>query len=192
MELKESDIKQFKKDVYKYYKKLFPALERKSYRILKKSYSKGTTSILGILEQNKIIGFMIINQIKNNKYMQLDYFAIFPEYQSKGYGKQAIIELKKLYSDYYGIFIEIEKIGLGENDKENELRKRRAKFYEKLGFVKLNVDLELYKVIYSPYILFCSDFRENDDKIIKDIFKIYNEILGERKINKNCRVLIDI
>lgn len=48
MELKESDIKQFKKDVYKYYKKLFPALERKSYRILKKSYSKGTTSILGI------------------------------------------------------------------------------------------------------------------------------------------------
>lgn len=192
MELKELDIKQFKKDIYKYYKRLFPALERKSYRTIKRTYNNGIMKILGIFDESELIGFMITNEIRDGKYIQLDYFAIFPEYQSKGYGKQAIIELKKLYSDYYGIFIEIEKIGLGENDKENELRRRRSKFYEKLGFVKLKVDLELYKVIYSLYVLTYNDIREDDDRVIEELFKIYKEVFGEKRVNKNCKVLIDI
>ena len=192
MELKPLELKQFKKEIYKYYKELFPTEERKPYRILKKSYNKGITIILGIKEIDKFIGFMIINKIKDNQYLQLDYFAIFKEYQSKGYGKKSIKELKEKYNSYNGIFIEIEKLGLGENEEENIQRERRAKFYEQLGFVKLHNDLELYKVIYSPYVLFCTNIREDDKKIINDIFKIYNQILGEKRINKNCKVLTNM
>ena len=38
MELKIVDIKEFKKNIYPEYKKIFPETERKSYRCLKKTY----------------------------------------------------------------------------------------------------------------------------------------------------------
>lgn len=46
MELKILEIEQFKKDIYKYYKQLFPLLERKPYGILKRTYNKGICNIL--------------------------------------------------------------------------------------------------------------------------------------------------
>lgn len=191
MKLKILDIKQFKKDIYKYYKKLFPVLERKSYRTIKRVHNNGIMKILGIFDESELVGFMIVNELEESKYIQLDYFAILAEYQSKGYGKRAIMELKNLYSECYGIIIEAEKLGLGKNDKENEIRKRRVKFYEQLGFVKLKHDLELYKVIYSLYVLTCNDIKEDNNRIIEELFKIYKKVFGEKRVNKNCKVLID-
>lgn len=153
MKLEILDIKQFKKDIYKYYKKLFPTSERKSYRTIKRAYNNVIMKILGIFDESELVGFMIVNEIEESKYIQLDFFGIFPKQQSKGYGKRAIMELKNLYSEYYGIIIEIEKLGLGKNNKENLQRERRAKFYEKLGFVKLKGDLLLYKAMCIRYML---------------------------------------
>ena len=128
----------------------------------------------------------IVKLMSENKLPLEETISIFEE------GQKLIKELKEKYNSYNGIFIEIEKLGLGENEEENIQRERRAKFYEQLGFVKLHNDLELYKVIYSPYVLFCTNIREDDKKIINDIFKIYNQILGEKRINKNCKVLTNM
>lgn len=127
--------------------------------------------------------------LKNNPIVQLDYFAILPKYQHKGYGTCAIKLLKEMYRSYDGIFIEIEKVGEADTDKENQTRQRRAKFYENLGFSKMGFDLKLYTVIYSTYILPCSKNVFSDKKVIEDIFEIYNAILGEERIRKNCKVI---
>lgn len=122
--------------------------------------------------------------------MQLDYFAILPQYQGKGYGSNAIKLLKELYKNYDGIFIEIEKVGNGNTVQENEIRQRRAKFYENLGFCELEFGLNLYTVIYSTYILPCLKNTFSDEEVMKNILEIYNAILGEQNVKKNLQVIL--
>lgn len=189
MKLVSIDIKEFKKDVYADYKKLFPEEERKDFKWLKSSFEKGITIFLKIIVENKFIGFFIANIIKDIKCVQLDYFAILPEYQSKGYGTEAIRKLKEEYKDYYGIFIEIEKVGEGKTLEENEIRQKRANFYERMGFSKMNFDLDLFQVIYSPYILNCGVDDIKEENVIEDIWEIYRLIMGEKRLRKNCKVI---
>lgn len=189
MELKIVDIKEFKKNIYPEYKKIFPEIERKSYRCLKKTYKNNIMKIIEILVDDELVGFFILNLLKGNSYIQLDYFAILPEYQHRGYGTQAIKILKNMYQQYDGIFIEIEKLNCGENEEENRIRQRRAKFYENLGFYKLDFDLDMYTVIYSAYILPCQKNEFIGSEVIKEIYKIYKAILGEKRTEKNCKVL---
>lgn len=190
MYLKKVDIKEFKKDLYEEYKKIFPKEERKTYEDIERSYNKNITDIIEIIVDEQCVGFIIINSIKNNRIILLDYFAILPKYQHKGYGTNAIKLLKEMYETYDGIFIEIEKVGNGATDLENRTRQRRAKFYENLGFCKMGFELDFYKVIYSTYILPCSKRTFFDKKVIEDIFEIYRAILGEEKLKKNCKVII--
>ena len=189
MYLKKVDIKEFKKLIFKEYKKIFPRLERKLYMTLKKSYNQHITDIIEIIEEEKFVGFIITNFQKHNPYVQLEYIAILSEYRNKGYGTNAIKLLKELYKEYDGIFIEIEKTGEASSDEENQIRQRRAKFYEKLGFHKMGFDLELYKIIYSPYILPCSKNEFSDEKAIKYFFEIYNATLGKRRVRKNYKIV---
>ena len=98
--------------------------------------------------------------------------------------------LKEKSKDYYGIFIEIEKPELASSEEENKIRQKRAKFYERLGFIKLKFDLELFNVIYSTYLLPCSKENILEEKVIEDILEIYNAISGEKRIKENCKLIL--
>lgn len=189
MELIKVNIGEFKNLIYPYYKRLFPRNERKSYFMIKYGYNKGITSIIKITDNLKFVGFMIVNSLPNNEYLQLDYFAILPEYQNKGYGTKAIKLLAYENKDYFGIFIEIEKIGMGKNNIENNLRLRREKFYKRLNFYNLNYDLNLFKVIYTPYVFQICNKKIKDEIILQRVFEIYKALLGEKIINKNCNII---
>lgn len=189
MKLINIDIKTFKKDIYINYKKMFPRLERKSYNHLKKCSELGMSDFIEIVENDDIIGYMILNKIRDIEYVQLDYFAILPKYQNKGYGTKALELLRKKYNDFNGIFIEVEKVGLGKNEIENNQRSRRDKFYRNIGFITLNYDFTLYKVIYTPYILFTKNEREDEKEIVNKMFKLYYTTVcmnNLKKFNKYC------
>lgn len=188
IELVNVDIKEFKQTIYKKYEKLFPENERKSYRFIKHTYNLGITKIIKIVDDSKFIGFMIANKIENVNYLQLDYFAILPEYQNKGYGTKAIKLLKEQCKNYNGVYIEVERVR-NDNTNEDKIRAKRVKFYENIGFYKLSFDLLLFSVEYSLYILETSDIKEDEEKITKDIFTIYNTIIGEKRVRKYCHVL---
>lgn len=102
--------------------------------------------------------------------------------EQKPYG--LLIEQEKKSN---GIFIEIEKVGLGKDEKENQFRKRRQQFYEKLGFKKLNFDLFLFDVIYMPYVF--SNIESAEETIIKEISNIYEKTLEKEKMQKNCKII---
>lgn len=190
MRLVEVDIKKFRHIIYPEYVKLFPEVERKSYRRIKKAVKNKLSKIIEIVADEQFVGFMIINTLENNPYVQLDYLAILPNHQNKGYGKEAIKLLKKQYENYNGIFIEVEKLGLGKNEEENRIREKRVSFYENLGFYKMNFDLELFTVIYSAYLLPGLETENSDKEIINYILKIYTAILGKNKVKKNCKVMM--
>lgn len=185
IELKSVDIKEFKKNLYSQYMKLFPKNERKPLSLLKECYVRKILTILEIIDDKQIVGFMILNKLPKSKYLQLDYFAIFEQYQSKGYGSKALRKLQEISTRYNGIYIEAEK----PDEAEDGVKNKRIKFYERLGCYKLNLSLDLFNIIYTILILPTSDKREDDDTIMKDIFDIYIEVAGKKAVKKYCKII---
>lgn len=126
-----------------------------------------------------MVGFMLLNRVKDNGYAQLDYLAILPQYRNSKFGTKALQILLEQEKESSGIFIEIEKVGLGKDREENLLREKRKNFYEKVGFKKLNFDLFLFDVIYTPYLF--SNIKDDEDIIIDEILNIYESIVGKEK-----------
>ncbi len=191
MELINIDYKEFKAEIYQKYIEIFPEEERKTLEAMEKNYNKNITRFIKIDEEKELIGFCIMNSIENNRYMQLDYFAILPEYQNKGYGTKAIKELEKVVQNYDAIFVEIEKLGYGANTAENEIREKRAKFYERLGFHKLDTNLKWFNSLFlSVYYLKLNDnLIYDEEEILNNIFEIYYNVHGRKKVNENCEII---
>lgn len=187
LKLKDINIDEFKKEIYSYYLDIFPEEERKPLKLLNSSYKKNYTKIIEILYKNEIVGFMILNKVKDKGYELLDYFAILPQYRNLKIGTKALQKLLEQEENNKGIFIEIEKVGLGKDKEENLIRERRRNFYEKVGFRKLNFDIFLYDVIYTPYIF--SNIKDDEDIIIAEILNIYEAISGKEKIKQNCEII---
>ena len=191
MELINIDYKEFKAEIYQKYIEIFPEEERKTLEAMEKNYNKNITRFIKIDEEKELIGFCIMNSIENNRYMQLDYFAILPEYQNKGYGTKAIKELEKVVQNYDAIFVEIEKLGYGANKEENEIREKRAKFYERLGFHKLDTNLKWFNSLFlSVYYLKLNDnLIYDEEEILNNIFGIYYKVHGKKKVDENCEII---
>ncbi len=187
IKLKDIDIYEFKKEVYSYYLDIFPEDERKPLELLQSSYERHYTKIIEILYKNEIVGFMVLNRVKDKGYAVLDYLAILPQYRNNKLGTKALQMLLEQEKDNRGIFIEIEKVGLGKDAEENLLKANRKKFYEKLGFKKLNFDLYLFGVVYTPYLF--SNIKDNEDMIINEILNIYESISGKERIKQNCKII---
>lgn len=185
--LKDINIQEFKEKIYSYYLEIFPEDERKPIELIQSSYEKKYTKIIEILYKNEIVGFMLLNKVKDKWYAVLDYLAIFPQYRNNQLGTKALKRLLEQEKENSGIFIEIEKVGLGKNKEENLLRERRKNFYEKLGFKKLSFDLLLFDVVYTPYLF--SNLKDNEDIIIDEILNIYESISGKDRIKQNCKII---
>ena len=183
----EVDIKEFKSDIYKYYLEIFPKNEQKPLELIKRSYNNGYSRIFKILNNGILVGFMILNRIHENGYVILDYLAILPKYQNMGFGTQALKCLLEQENKSKGIFIEVDKVDLGKDEEENLIRKKRKKFYEKIGFKRLNFDLLLYEVMFMPYIYLNIDAEEKS--IINEIWKIYEAIYSPKEISKHCKII---
>ena len=186
MELININFKEFREDVYQKYIEIFPEEERKTLETIERNYNKNITRFIKIDEENKLIGFFIMNSIENDRYMQLDYFAILPEYQNKGYGTKAIKELKKVVPNYDAIFVEIEKLGYGANKVENKIREKRAKFYDRLEFNKLNVDLKWFNSLFLSiyYLKLNENLTYDEEEILNNIFEIYYKVHGKKRLTK--------
>lgn len=187
MNLKYIGIDEFKKDVYAYYLEIFPEDERKPLGLIQSSYNKKYTKIIEILYKNEMVGFMLLNRVKDKGYSVLDYLAILPQHRNSKLGTKALRLLLEQEKESRGIFIEIEKIGLGKDKEENLLREKRKNFYEKIGFEKLNFDLFLFDVIYTPYLF--SNIKDDEDMIIDEILNIYQSVSGKERIKQNCKII---
>lgn len=185
------DLEEFKQNLYSYYVELFPEEERKSMKTLGKLLKKGIEKLLKIVDGNTTVGFIIYCALENNPYVWLDYFAILPEYQNRGYGSKTILLLKDFFCDYGVIYGEVEKRGLGKDELENEQRDRRYKFYQRLGFIFLEeCDLNLWNVIYTPCILKIKEMSIDSKMVMKNAFALYSGVLGKRNVKKHGSYVI--
>ncbi len=190
MKLNKIDIEHFRNIVYPEYLKIFSEEERKSLELIELLYHKGIMNFIEITYKNNFIGFIIINIIDDIKYIQLDYFAILPNYQKKGYGTRVITMLKTLYSQYKGIFVEVEALSSELDKQDKEIKQRRINFYENLGFQRLNYEFKWFdSLILVPYILPISHVKEYDDIVLNNILNLYAETHGNKKLQKSLQVI---
>ena len=185
-----TDYKEFRKKIYKDYVKIFPKTERKNLSKLEDMNKRNILKIYKVIEKDVYVGFVMIVNV-NNKISLLEYFAILPKYRNKGYGTKTIKLLKTLLKSDL-IFVEIEKLGLGENKKENDIRIKRNNFYNKLKFINISgFDLSICDVIFSPYIYYLNENKYTTKKIIKELFKIYIETYDEEIVEKYYKVIFN-
>lgn len=188
--LKEIDDKEFERDVYKYYVELFAEDERQPLELLKKLFEEGNLKFVKIMDNEVNVGFFIYVTTRDNPYVWLSYFAIYKEFQNKKYGMNATKRFKNFFSNYDGIYGEIEKLGLGENEEENRIREKRFNFWYNLGFELLNIDSLLYGVVYSSCALKLKENVKTSNREILDYgFKLYEAVMGKESVKKNCFIL---
>lgn len=125
------------------------------------------------------VGFFMLEKIDDNSPYYLDYFGIFKKHQNKGIGTQSIQKLLEKVGEE-GLYIEIEK-----EDTKNDITLRRAEFYKKLGFKRIDSEYLLYNVLYTPYIYTKTNVtKEEVDKVM---FEYYIINCGKKEIKNNCK-----
>ena len=107
----------------------FPLLERMSFDEIFDFASDTNTDVLGIYDDKKPIGFVVL--LKNEECGYIYYLAMDSRIRSKGYGSAAIQKMIEVYSDLL-LVLDFEVID--ENAENNAQRIRRKNFYLRNGF----------------------------------------------------------
>ena len=118
----------------------------------------------------------MLEKLNDDYPFYLDYFAIFNEFQNKGYGTKAIQILTNKIVNNNGLIAEIES--------EN---KDKLEFYKRLGFNKTGSEYLLYDVLYTPI----TNINKNISKEKMDIifFNYYKTNCGEHDIKTKCKII---
>lgn len=183
IDIVEITINEFKNNIYDKYVNLFPEDEQREWFKIENTYKKGIEKFYKIVLNNEIIGFFMLEKLNDNYPFYLDYFAIFREFQNKGYGSKAIEKLIDKIIGNNGLIGEIEKVCTN-----NPITIERFHFYSKLGFKKIDSEYLLYNVLYTPIIYINSEniIKEKFDKIFFDYYLIN---CGEKETKKNCKMI---
>ena len=170
--------------------KQFPISELKPFEIFKSLFCQNNYIIYEAQENNQDIGYIIIVEDNKDKFIWVDYLAIFKEFHSKGFGSSILNKLKEQYKDFNGCYLEVEK-----PDKNNPNTIRRINFYKKHGAVKLPVDyyypnktgclpMDLYYIPYNKTEI------NNILYVIKQVFNfLHKDIENIDEIYKRIKIL---
>ena len=182
MRLQNVTIQEFENKLYSEYIKIFPKEEQRDWKNIKKTYEKGIEKFYIIVEEEVVVGFIMLE--KNEKYESyyIDYFAILEEYRNKGIGTKALqLLLENVVKDNL-LFLEIEK-----PVETNVETIKRKKFYINLGFKEIESEYLLYKVLYKPFVY--SKKYISKEKIDIIMFDYYIINCGKEAVKANCRII---
>lgn len=177
IKIDEIEIIEFENDIYDKYIMLFPKEEQREWKDIKKAYENDVEKFYKICLDDEVIGFFMLEKLDDKPYY-LDYFAIYRNYQGMGYGSLA---LKMLIEKIKFLVCEIESIDPSKNETV-----KRYKFYEKLGFKKIDSLYLLYGVNYVP-LIYGVDLEKSD--VDKLFFSYYNFNCGRNAVILNCKII---
>ncbi len=136
--------------------KQFPFYEMKSQLAIKQLLERGKYHLLLAYDGNVAVGYLILYADRRSRTLWLDYFAVFGQFHSKGYGSRLLPLLKQCYPAARGCYMEVER---PESYALDSIR--RTQFYRHCGARRLNLDY-LYPCVGGmfPMHLFFLPFDE--------------------------------
>ncbi|WP_053365190.1 GNAT family N-acetyltransferase [Bacillus sp. FJAT-27245] len=124
----------------------FAPEELKEYSQLESLIAKEKYKILlaNHIELDSLIGYACIYEIEEINALWLDYLAVDVQFRNLGYGSALFHSIAgyKKGEGSLGVFLEVEIPG-EEVGTNQEIQKRRIRFYEKNGATRLPVDYQL-------------------------------------------------
>ncbi|MCM1988196.1 GNAT family N-acetyltransferase [Oceanirhabdus seepicola] len=130
--------------IYDRFEKDFPPDERKDRKQIESLMLKNKYKLIiakhSILSE--VLGYAFIYETENLGLIWIDYIAINPKFQSKGYGSLLFNKVMERSNDVKGIIVEVERAD-HENLHIREKQKRRIDFYKRLGARRLNIAYHL-------------------------------------------------
>lgn len=127
--------------VYRLYRKAFPASERKPFGIIYSMHRKGKTDLWCIRTDNRFSGFA--STVNGDALVLLDYLAVDPRCRGEGIGTAALRLFLAAYPGQ-GVFVEIEDTAFPGADQS--VRLRRKQFYRNCGMEDLQVTAQVFGV----------------------------------------------
>ena len=182
LKIEEITVLEFEEKIYDRYIMLFSHEEQRDWSTIKEAYKKGYEKFYAILDNDNIIGFFMLEKLNDYPYY-LDYFAIYEEYQSKGYGSKSIELLLKDIVKEDGLIGEVEKV-----TDEDPITVKRWKFYEKLGFKKYD-DIRFSYTVLFDLIIYPKDFKLSGLEVANMLLDYYKINIGEEETNKLCKII---
>lgn len=179
------------KEIGQIYKKQmqndFPVSEIKPLERINSLFQRGLYEGYGLFWEKEIIGYAFLTTAKDSEWKLLDYFAVCSKYRSNGYGSKFLTMLKEglKKENAKALLIEIESIESSTSKCEEQIRKRRRKFYMNNEMIAINecatiFDME-YEILYYSF-----GGRYETDQIIRKYAKIYQSTLPGKLYEKNC------
>lgn len=170
-EIKDYNSFEFKQSI-NIYENSFPSNETRPFEdIVNMLKNDKNYHLIASLNNNSVIGISLMYIFRSLNFGLLDYMAITPSYRGQGVGKKifnfTFKKLSSIISNGIGLLIEIQKENNLLNQQERTIRKKRIRFYNKLGVKFLDIVNYLLPPI-SPSIK-----AEEMYLIIKSIKKIY-------------------
>ena len=110
----------------------FPESELKSEMQFKQLIKNPNYQIINCYSDNKNIGYLFCFI---DDYILVDYFAVFRQYQSTGFGTKVLKSLFEQYSHLKGCLFEVEKI-----DNSDIKTQKRQEFYKRLGCIDSGIN----------------------------------------------------
>ena len=161
-------------EIHELYEISFPENEKMPFRIVLQKREAGVMRLFSVEDGGEFVGFCNITLCEDA--LVLNYFAICPDKQNRGYGSAVVSQLIEKYPDR-SIVIDIED---DEAEAENtEQRIKRKAFYVRLGFSVMPFRLTIFGV---PSLIMSSG-REYNFEEYRNIFaQVFSERGAKRLI----------
>lgn len=175
-------------EVYSAYcPKYFPKDELKPITTIEWLLNRHIYRGFGIYDSDALLGFAFFVQVKGQKTVLLDYYAILESYRNLGIGGQCLGMLTGVFPDHDGIFIESENPHFASNEEQQDIQTRRIGFYTRNKAVKTPLVSTLFGVHYRILYLNASGKAFKNAPSAQDYYRmldaIYQEMFPEKYYN---------
>lgn len=145
--LRKADAKELEL-YYSWMKQQFHPGELKSLAHISNMCARNLYSAYGLWMEEELIAYALLGNTADQSRYLLDYYAVLPEHQDKGWGGRFLNMLKETLGSE-AILLEVEDPDYAPDAAEKAHWSRRIRFYEKNGCLHTGVKLNLYGFDYA-------------------------------------------
>ncbi len=157
--------------------------ELKSLAHISDMCDRGLYCAYGLWQDETLIAYALLANTADRRIHMLDYYAVLPEYQDKGWGGKFLRMLHKTLGGD-SILFEVEDPDYAPDEEERAHWQRRIRFYENNGCLHTGVKLNLYGFDYTLMQLPAEKIM-TDGEVRRAMEEIYHVFSPPRMYEEN-------
>lgn len=164
----------------------FPPNELKTLSAILKMKHEGTYDVIGAYVDDVFAGYALCYHPKDERIVLLDYLAVEADMRGRGIGTMLLDALRAYYADGADtMMIECER---PKSAPDEQMARKRIRFYTQAGAQLTNVRIWLFEVEYSILVLPCGQ-----ETVVRDwaqqMLSMYRQMLTPSVYTRYVRLI---